>query len=729
MKYKQSNHLLFRCKQVFAIAIFFLSTTFASSQTIYLINADGLWRFNLETCINEFIVEVEITNTSEIAFHPDGTLYGINRNGVLFTIDTITGDTGFVYQFSGQLFEAMTCSKAGILYITGRDGELWTYDTATGTAILLGNIGFGFAGDLTFNDGTLYMTSINEDLIVRVDLQNLSASEIVLTDAGGLGGGMYGIVTYAKDCNDVKLFGIVSGNFLVQELDLNTMTSDTVCTLDRLFPGAATTYEYKASDPIRISDTLIVDPDCSLANGLVTVMTIGGVPPYQYSINGSVFQSENIFSDLAAGIYNIEVQDSRGCSTKATLDLISQSIQLIDSISVVDETCESANGVITINTLDNGIHFYSIDGINFQGSNIFNNLDQGIYEIIVTNEAGCIDKRMVEVHSTPPVEISDVELTGTSCGLSNGAVEISTIHGTQINYAINGTDFQPENIFQQLLPGPYTITVKDQHGCMDELTVVVQSSDPLMVDSIEIVHPACGTPNGEIAIHITNGAGVLGYSLNHSVPQESSIFQHLDSGVFIWAVIDELGCLSSDTVLLLSDTLFSIEYISIQMADCGKTNGSIQYLISENDESITLTVNEQTYANTGKINDLTAGSYHLKFSDDRGCVSDTSVLIMRGQCGFIISNIFSPNGDGLNDYVEMSLASNASIIIKKFLIFDRWGNVLNAISDLQVTGQQSLWDGTLGGKEADTGVYTYIIAIEGENGDSGIFKGDITLIR
>ncbi len=723
------NQISILYKRICILGIFaFIATTSLYAQTIYLINSNGLWRLDLASCTNEFVVAVEVQNTSDIAFHPDGTLYGLDGSGSLFTIDTITGDTNLVYKFTGQLFEAMTCSKAGILYISGRDGELWTFVPSTGVATLLGTLPYGYAGDLTFIDAELYMTSIWDDLIIRVDLNNLAESEIVLTDAGGIGGGMYGIVTYAKDCNNVKLYGIQSGNYLVQELDLVAQTSDTVCTLDRLFPGAATTYEYKASDPIRISDTLIIHPECELNNGSITITTIGGTPAYQYSYNGTPFQKANVFANLAAGDYNVLVKDSRGCTAEIFVSLVAQNIEIIDTVIVTSETCDAQNGSIVVYANTGGSFHYSIDGINFQDSTHFNNLDQGIYEITVNNDVGCFDTQLVEVLSIPSVSITDIQLTPTTCGSANGSIEIETQNGIQVSYSINALDFQNENVFRQVPSGNYTISVVDENGCTDEQSGSILSSNPLLLDSVEVVQPVCEENNGAITIHISNGTGLLSYTLDNLSPQDSPTFSQLDAGIYSWSAIDELDCETNGTVQLNSNALFSIESLSTENADCGKENGIIRYLLSDTSGTISVSIDGIMYTNTGVINDLPAATYELIFLDQFGCIVDTTVLIQQNQCGLFIANIFSPNGDGINDFLELSTA-NSSVLLKQFLVFDRWGNVLYSMQNIQATNQQILWDGMSKEKEANPGVYTYILELVSQSGETQSYKGDITLIR
>src|SRR5690606_6509610 len=74
---------------------------------------------------------------------------------------------------------------------------------------------------------------------------------------------------------------------------------------------------------------------CSGDNtGSITVVPGGGVPPYQYSINGgTTWQTSGIFPDLFAGTYTIIVEDASGCSINVGPITINQP-DPIDIISV-----------------------------------------------------------------------------------------------------------------------------------------------------------------------------------------------------------------------------------------------------------------------------------------------------------------------------------------------------------------------------------------------------------
>ena len=93
-------------------------------------------------------------------------------------------------------------------------------------------------------------------------------------------------------------------------------------------------------------------------------------------------------------------------------------------------------------------------------------------------------------------------------------------------------------------------------------------------------------------------------------------------------------------------------------------------------------------------------------------------------------NIFSPNGDGQNDYFSLSTYSGFDVLIKSYRVFDRWGSLLYAVKDFPVqAGDSYWWDGTVAGTPAPGGVYAYHILIEYADGASAVFTGDVTIVR
>ncbi|MDF9795387.1 hypothetical protein OKW21_000650 [Catalinimonas alkaloidigena] len=55
------------------------------------------------------------------------------------------------------------------------------------------------------------------------------------------------------------------------------------------------------------------------SDGNITVTVINGVGPYEYKLNDNIYQSTNVFDNLAAGDYTIYVRDSVGTERYAQL--------------------------------------------------------------------------------------------------------------------------------------------------------------------------------------------------------------------------------------------------------------------------------------------------------------------------------------------------------------------------------------------------------------------------
>lgn len=87
-----------------------------------------------------------------------------------------------------------------------------------------------------------------------------------------------------------------------------------------------------------------------------------------------------------------------------------------------------------------------------------------------------------------------------------------------------------------------------------------------------------------------------------------------------------------------------------------------------------------------------------------------------------VPNAFTPNGDGVNDYVNVR---GYGITKLTFRIYNRWGTmVYQATSNKQIG-----WDGRYNGVLQPQDVYTYIADIEFYDGTTFQKKGDITLLR
>ena len=106
-------------------------------------------------------------------------------------------------------------------------------------------------------------------------------------------------------------------------------------------------------------------------------------------------------------------------------------------------------------------------------------------------------------------------------------------------------------------------------------------------------------------------------------------------------------------------------------------------------------------------------------TDNAGCSESASVMITVTTGSYEIPNIFTPNGDDIND--TFGLLSAGEISILEFQIFNRWGEVVH--------GLPTPWDGRFEGEPAPSDVYVYFLSIQDSEGQIERIKGEVSLIR
>lgn len=119
-----------------------------------------------------------------------------------------------------------------------------------------------------------------------------------------------------------------------------------------------------------------------------------------------------------------------------------------------------------------------------------------------------------------------------------------------------------------------------------------------------------------------------------------------------------------------------------------------------------------------------AGSYSVTLVayNTSGC-TDTSRynFYINDSSGVTLPNVFTPNGDGINDVFKPIAAGMSSM---KVDIYTRWGNYVYGWEEVN-----GYWDGhTTSGEACHTGVYFYVVQATGFDGKSYKLKNFLTLI-
>jgi gliding motility-associated-like protein len=118
--------------------------------------------------------------------------------------------------------------------------------------------------------------------------------------------------------------------------------------------------------------------------------------------------------------------------------------------------------------------------------------------------------------------------------------------------------------------------------------------------------------------------------------------------------------------------------------------------------SLLATINDKsTFSYKHYPGDIIAGCYEVSAFDLVGNEGQKSVMICVDSCNFYeIPNVFTPNGDDINDRL---IAKTSGLVEKiELKIFNRYGVLIFQTEEPKIN-----WDGTYKGKIVSPGVYFY----------------------
>lgn len=232
------------------VIFFYLCFTQVNAQSIFVAGFDFLQKSSLGTSCSPTTIgfyDPNMTsgfNMTDIAFSPNGTLYGISYSG-FYSIDTLTGQATLINTHTLINPNALVSDNNGTMYVADYDGGLYTIDITTGTHTQIATLPTGSAGDLAFYNGTLYMADVNNNLITI----NLNATPITTTTIGamniGVGQTVYGILTLGTNCQNAQFIG---GSTSLYSISPTTAQTSFLCNVGTTIVGLSSLYDFLGSD-------------------------------------------------------------------------------------------------------------------------------------------------------------------------------------------------------------------------------------------------------------------------------------------------------------------------------------------------------------------------------------------------------------------------------------------------------------------------------------------------
>ena len=305
---------------------------------------------------------------------------------------------------------------------------------------------------------------------------------------------------------------------------------------------------------------------------------------------------------------------------------------------------------------------------------------------------------------------------------------------------------QLSSTYTGFYPGTYTLLVLDlNNGCTSEAYKTIDDRrdypnvnkpnppNPFVID--------CGRDTVHIAPLILGDKSILSYTWE--TPPEAGV-NDLNAPVlitnttgFYYVSVENknTGCLSSGMVEVISGTLhagvkhiplrglapFSVTFTNTSSTSSNQNNIRSIWSFGNGDSAIT-----QMVSSYPEVVYSEPGTYTLHLYAQLGQCYDTlsRIIIVDQPSDLIIPNIFSPNGDGVNDFFYLRSSNIKTLSIR---IYDRWGILVYQALD---STKSVFWDGNdRNGKPHAEGVYYYTLEATGADGKLFNKKANITLVR
>jgi gliding motility-associated-like protein len=414
------------------------------------------------------------------------------------------------------------------------------------------------------------------------------------------------------------------------------------------------------------------------------------------------------FTTSASGEYILTVTNNCGTDIDTILVDLSGTPPVVN-LGVDVSLCEGETIILSANA-PAGTSILWQDGSTGQ---TFEVTDQGTYTLQLTNSCGDVSDAVDVSYTAPPAAFS-LGVDTLICEGTSIIVSVNIPTGAQLNWS-DGSSLPLLNI---QAAGNYSATLTN----------------------------ACGNVSDDIAVAVLQAPAA--FNLGSDVilcPGESiTLTAPLTSGQLLW----QDGSIEPTIIANTAQTY------SLQISNaCGTTSDAVD-LAFDNlmpvipfdpvlklcpPESITLDALQPfaaTYqwstGDTGASIDVNLpGTYSVTVSSD--CSTDQADVDIEidqaciPKTNFYLPNVFSPNGDGINDVFTVAVSQDASIVGMEGTIYDRWGSVVFSSTDNPFT-----WNGARGSESLNPGVYVYLVKVahlsQGAHREE-VLTGDVTLLR
>jgi hypothetical protein len=313
----------------------------------------------------------------------------------------------------------------------------------------------------------------------------------------------------------------------------------------------------------------------------IQVSASNGAGGYLFSFNNSLFQTNQIFNNLKAGVQIISVKDLENCTNSINYTISEPLLKLSTTASVNQAICDYQKSTITLNTSGGNLPYtYAVNNGNPVSNPVFNNLNEGNYNFVITDSNGC----SINLNSTINAPLSKLKTSILSkhinCfGKQNGEFTVSASGAPKpYVFKINNGNYSLDSIFKNLAAGIYTITTRDGLGCINEESKTL-NQEAKITSTISATGNSClGAKNGTASIFIKGGKSPFNITWLSNPTQTGTTANNLESGLLRVVIQDSVLCTTYDSVVIPFKPVYQDENICAVTCD----TASFKYRLSWN---------------------------------------------------------------------------------------------------------------------------------------------------
>ncbi len=253
-----------------------------------------------------------------------------------------------------------------------------------------------------------------------------------------------------------------------------------------------------------------------------------------------------VFSPDSTTTYYLEQTDNCGYIYLDTMTISVKELKLDYELQLSDSCGNFSGALLRIKGSNDTSLRYSLDGKYFTSDTLFEIVRAGSYTIY-TKSGNCIVPEIIQVENFQHrLRDSVLWLSALNCKDSGRIVIIGLEGIPPYQYRINNGLWQNNGIFDKLLPGDYTIEIRDQTTCNISRILKVnefKNTIFLKTDSSQL-NLSCCNPNTYISVNATGSIPYYYYSLDNNAWTSSGLFSNILPGKHKILARDEFGCTS-----------------------------------------------------------------------------------------------------------------------------------------------------------------------------------------